>query len=153
MAPRTLVLTLALTLAISAAALAAPLKGKTYKGTTPTTGRDSEHHKVKIVSHAVSLKVSSNGKKVSVHLSFGRPLLYCQTQSEVHYQETTPAKISGSGGFRATIAERFTKSVGGAPITQVISGRFSGHTVKGTIRTTAEGEKFCEGTTTFSAHA
>ena len=104
------------------------------------------------MSHTVSLKVSSNGKKVTVHLSSGA-LLYCQTPSEIHYQETTPAKISGSGGFRATIAERFTKSVGGAPITQVISGHFSGQTVKGTIRTTAEGEKFCEGTTTFSAHA
>ena len=153
MAKRTLALTLSLTLALAVTALAAPLKGKTYKGSTPKFGSDSEHHKVAITVHSISLKVSSNGKKVSVHLSFGRPLLYCQTSSEVHVQETTPAKISGSGSFKATIAERFTKSVGGAPITQIVSGRFSGHNVKGTIRTTAEGEKFCEGTTTFSAHA
>jgi hypothetical protein len=154
MAPRTLALTLALTLAITVSALAAgPLKGKTYKGTTPKFGTSLEHHKTAVPSHTISLKVSSNGKKVSVHLSFGHPILFCQTKSEVHVEETTPAKISGNGSFKATIAERFQKSVGGAPVTQVVTGRFSGHNVTGTIRTEAENEKFCEGTVAFSAHA
>jgi hypothetical protein len=150
MAPRTIVLTLALTLAVSAAALASPLKGKTYRGTTASKGEESEHHKVPVPSHSISLKVSSNGKKVSVHLSFGRPLFYCGTQEQVHYETTSAANISGSGSFRASIAERFTNSVGPAPITQVISGRFNGHSVSGTIRTEAAE---CSGTTTFSAHA
>jgi len=149
MASRTLALTIALTLALAAAALAGPLKGKTYKGTTPTTGTESQHHKVKVVSHTISLKVSSNGKKVSVHLSFGRPLLYCGTQEQVHVAETSPASISSNGSFKATIQERFSKSVGPAPITQVISGHFKGSKVSGTIRTEAAE---CSGSTSFSAH-
>lgn len=150
MAMRTVSLALVLTLALCAAALAGPLKGKTYKGSTPSTGRDSEHHTVKVASHSINLKVSSNGGKVSVHLSFGQPLFYCGTQEQVHVQETSPTKISANGSFKATILERFTKSIGPAPITQVISGRFSGKKVSGTIRTEA-GE--CSGSTSFSAHA
>jgi len=149
MASRILALTIALTLALTAAALAGPLKGKTYKGTTPTTGTEKEHHKVRIVSHSISLKVSSNGKKVSVHLSFGSPLLYCGNQEKVSVEETSPAPISSSGSFKASIQERFSKSVGPAPITQVISGHFNGSKVSGTIRTEAAE---CSGTTSFSAH-
>jgi hypothetical protein len=149
MASRTIALTIALTLALAAAALAGPLKGKTYTGKTPTTGTESEHHKASVVSHTISLKVSSNGKKVSVHLSFGRPLFYCSTQEQVTVAETTPATISSSGSFKATIAERFSKSVGPAPISQVITGRFKGSTVSGTIRTEAAE---CSGSTSFTAH-
>jgi len=149
MAKRILALTLSLTLVLAGAALAAPLKGKTYKGSTPTSGVDHEHHKQKLVSHTISLKVSSNGKKVTVHMSFGHPLFYCGTQSEVHYQTTSPAKITSSGAFKATILERFTNSVGGAPITQIVSGHFNGKSVKGTIRTEAAE---CSGSTSFSAH-
>jgi hypothetical protein len=150
MASRTLALTFALTLVMAAAALAGPLNGKTYKGATGSTGTEAEHHKVRVASHSISLKVTSNGKKVSVHISFGRPLFYCSTQEQVHVAETTPAKISSNGSFKATIGERFTQSVGPAPITQVISGRFSGKTVTGTIRTEAAE---CSGSTSFSAHA
>jgi len=150
MASRTLALTLALTLVMAAAALAGPLNGKTYKGSTGSKGTEAAHHKVSVISHSISLKVASNGKKVSVHISFGRPLYYCTTQEQVHVEETSPAKISSNGSFKATIAERFTQSVGPAPITQVISGRFNGKTVTGTIRTEAAE---CSGSTTFSAHA
>jgi len=149
MASRTLALTLALTLVMAAAALAGPLNGKTYKGSTGSTGT-AEHHKVGVISHSISLKVSSNGKKVSVHISFGKPLFYCSTQEQVHVEETSPVKISSNGSFKATIAERFNQSVGPAPITQQISGRFNGKKVTGTIRTEAAE---CSGSTTFSAHA
>jgi len=149
MAPRTLALTFVLTLALAAAAFAGPLNGKTYKGSSSSTGQESEHHKVRVVSHSISLKVSSNGKKVSVHISFGRPLFYCSTQELVHVAETSPAAISSSGSFKATIQERFSKSVGPAPITQVVTGHFSGSKVSGTIRTEAAE---CSGSTSFSAH-
>lgn len=150
MASRTIALTFALTLALAAAALAGPLKGKTYTGKTPTMGTESEHHdKIAIVAHSISLKVSSNGKKVSVHLNFGRPLFYCSTQEQVTVAETSPATISSSGSFKATIAERFSKSVGPAPISQVITGHFNGTTVTGTIRTEAAE---CSGSTNFTAH-
>jgi hypothetical protein len=150
MAPRTIALTLALTLAIAAGALAAgPLKGKTYKGTTPKIGLSSEHNKTALVAHTISLKVSSNGKKVTVHLSFGHPLFYCQSKLETHFETTSAAKISSNGSFKATIQERFTNSVGGAPITQQISGKFSGSKVTGTIRTEAD---VCSGSVSFSAH-
>ena len=102
-----------------------------------------------MASHSISLKVSSNGKKVSVHISFGHPLFYCSTQEQVHVEETSPAKISSNGSFKATIAERFSKSVGPAPITQVVSGHFNGNKVSGTIRTEAAE---CSGSTSFSAH-
>ncbi|HTY96036.1 MAG TPA: hypothetical protein VMB91_03280 [Solirubrobacteraceae bacterium] len=150
MASRTLALTFALTLALAAVAFAGPLKGKTYNGTTSTTGQEGEHHKVKVVGHTISLKVASNGKKVSVKISFGHPLFYCSTQELTHVAETSPATISSNGSFKATIAERFSKSVGPAPITQVVTGRFSGSKVSGTIRTEAAE---CSGTTSFSAHA
>jgi hypothetical protein len=150
MASRTLALTIALTFALAAVALAGPLKGKTYKGSSSSTGHESEHHKVRVVSHSISLKVSSNGKKVTVHLSFGRPLFYCSTQEQVHFAETSPATIASNGSFKATIQERFSKSVGPAPITQIVTGRFSGSKVSGTIRTEAAE---CSGSTSFSAHA
>ncbi len=149
MASRTIALTIALTLALAVAAFAGPMKGKTYKGSSATTGQESEHHKVKVASHSISLKVSSNGKKVSVKISFGRPLFYCSTQEQVHVAETSPATISSSGSFKATIQERFKKSVGPAPITQVVSGHFNGNKVSGTIRTEAAE---CSGSTSFSAH-
>jgi len=149
MASRTIALTIALTLALAAAAFAGPVGGKTYKGSTSTTGSEAEHHKVKVASHAITLKVASNGKKVSVKISFGKPLFYCSTQQQTKVAETSPAKISANGSFKATIQERFTKSVGPAPITQVVTGRFSGSKVSGTIRTEAAE---CSGSTSFSAH-
>ena len=102
-----------------------------------------------MVGHSISLKVASNGKKVSVKISFGHPLFYCSTQEQTHVAETSPATISSNGSFKATIAERFSKSVGPAPITQVVTGKFSGSKVSGTIRTEAAE---CSGTTSFSAH-
>ena len=96
------------------------------------------------------IEFSINGKKVSVHLSFGRPLFYCSTQEQVTVEETTPATITSNGSFKATIQERFSKSVGPAPITQVVTGRFSGSKVSGTIRTEAAE---CSGSTSFSAHS
>lgn len=144
------VLTLMLTLAISAVALAAgPQKGKTYKGTTPKYGVSSEGgHKIKLETGAITLKVSSNGKTVTVHFASSLPILYCQTTETLHEQTSAPAKISGSGSFKAIVDERFKAGIGAPSIVQTVTGKFSGGTVKGTIRTEpAE----CGGSAGFSA--
>ena len=76
------------------------------------------------------------------------PLLYCNTTEQLHSQSTKAASISGSGSFQATINERFKSGPGAAAIVQVVSGRFSGGSVSGTVHTEA-GE--CGGSTSFSA--
>jgi hypothetical protein len=150
---RALAATLALTLAISAAALASgPLKGRTYEGSAPSSGISSEgHHQLRL--HAggnIVLRVAGSGKSVTVRFSSSSPVLYCNTQQALQVQSTKPATVSGAGRFRASIAERFAAGPGAPAIVQVVSGRFSGRTVSGTIHTNA-GE--CGGVTTFSARA
>jgi len=150
---RTLAATVALTLAVSAAALASgPLKGKTYVGSAPATGISSRgHHRLAL--HAggnITLKVAGNGRSVTVRFSSSSPVLYCNTTKALQVQSTKPAQISGSGTFRASINERFAAGPGPPAIVQVVSGKFSGRTVRGTISTQAAE---CSGSASFSASA
>jgi hypothetical protein len=148
---RTSIITLAFTLAISAGALAAGLlKGKTYQGKTPSSGVDSEGHRQRLTVTGISLGVAASGKSVTVRFASNDPILYCVTQELLHSQSTKPALISKSGTFKATIDQRFAAGSLAPAVVQVVSGQFSGHTVKGTIHTQA-GE--CSGVTTFSATA
>lgn len=149
---RALATTLLLTLAVSAAALAAgPLKGKTYGGSTSSMGVNSEGLRLRLrVTGPILLNVAASGKTVTVRFGSPYPILYCLPNEQLHSQSTSPAKISASGAFRATIAERFAAGSGPAAIVQVVSGRFSGRTVTGTLHTEA-GE--CGGVTSFSAAA
>lgn len=149
---RILALALALALLISTAALAAGvLKGKTYQGKTVSSGRDGEGHTQRFkAAAAIALRVAGSGRTVTVSLPSTAPLLYCFTKEQIQVQSTKPAKISGSGSFRATVDQRFVAGPGEPAIVQVISGRFSGGTVTGTIRTEAAE---CSGSTTFSAKA
>ncbi len=148
--PRTFAITLALTLTCTAAALAAgPLRGKTYEGPAPSSGVDGEGHHVHThASGNLVLRVAANGKSVTVRFSSTAPVLYCQPQQQLQVQTTKPASISRSGKFTATIDERFMAGPGAPSIVQLVTGQFSGHTVKGTIRTQAPP---CSGVSSFSA--
>jgi len=148
---RTLAMTVALALGATASALAAPLNGKTYEGSTPSSGVNDEGHRVP--THAagnIALRVSGNGKSVTVRFSSSIPLLYCRTQARLHVQSTHAASISSNGAFKATIAERFMAGTGPPSIVQVVSGRFSGRSVHGVIRTQ---QPECGGIAGFSAMA
>jgi hypothetical protein len=147
---RTFAITLALTLAGSAVALAAgPLTGKTYEGGAPSSGVNSEGHRVRThATGSIILRVAGSGRSVTVRLSSSSPVLYCITQQQLHSQSTKPASISRGGTFRATISERFAVGPGPPAIVQVVTGQFSGRTVRGRIHTQA-GE--CGGVTSFSA--
>jgi len=149
----TLAAVAALTLAGAASALAAgPLKGKTYQGGAPLTGVTSEgHHHIRLYAGGyITLRVARSGKSVSVRFTSPWPVLYCHTQQKLHVQSTKAATISRAGSFTATIVERFAAGPGSNSITQVVTGRFSGHTVKGAIHTHAAE---CGGTSTYSARA
>jgi hypothetical protein len=143
---------LSLTLAISATALAGPLGGRTYEGRTRSSGVDSEghSHRLSAAAGAITLRVSSNGRSVTVRFPSSHPLLYCNTTEQLHSQSTKAASISGGGTFKASINQRFSAGPGASAIVQVVSGRFSGGSVSGTVRTEA-GE--CGGSTSFSARA
>ena len=151
-ATRVLVIAFALALAITAAAFAGPLRGKTYVGAVPTRGIRSEHHRTVAIRAGgnITLKVSGNGKSVYVHFTSSRPVLYCNTGKTLQVQAARPARITGSGSFKAFISERFNRSPGLAPIVQVIYGHFSGGSATGTIETRAAE---CSGVSYFSAHA
>jgi hypothetical protein len=144
--------TLAITLVSSAGALAAgPLKGKTYEGAAPSSGVDSEHHRTRThASGAIILRVTARGTSVTVSFSSNSPIIYCIPEQQLHKQSTKPASISGNGTFKAAVAERFAAGPGPPGIVQVVTGRFSGHTVRGTIQTHAAD---CGGVTSFSATA
>jgi hypothetical protein len=147
---RAVAITLVLTFAISAAALAAgPLKGKTYKGAGPSSGVNSEGQKQPLdATSAIVLAVAHSGKSVTVRFTSTFPVLFCRPSKPLSSQTTKPAKVSASGSFRATVSQRFAAGPGPAAIVQVVSGKFSGRTVKGTIHTEA-GE--CGGVSSFSA--
>jgi hypothetical protein len=149
---RVLALAFALALLISTGALAAgALKGKTYQGKTASSGRDSEGHTQRFKAPgAMSLHVAGSGRAVTVSFPSTVPLLYCFTKEQIQVQSTKPAKVSASGSFRATVEQRFVAGPGEPAIVQVVSGRFSGGNVTGTIRTEAAE---CSGSTTFSARA
>jgi hypothetical protein len=143
---------IAIALVGSAATLAAgAARGKTYEGGVPTTGIDLEGHRVR--THAIGkivLRVAASGRSVTVRFSSSAPVLYCVTPQRLHVQSTKPARISSSGNFTATVAQRFAAGPGAPAIVQVVKGRFSGGTVRGTIHTQA-GE--CGGSGAFSATA
>jgi hypothetical protein len=135
----------------AAFAAAGPLKGRVYQGGVPSRGVDHEGHHVR--THAtgnIVLRVASNGRSVSVRFSSTAPVLYCVTQEQIHAQTTKPARISKSGKFSATIDERFKAGPGAPSIVQVVTGRFTGGTVRGQIRTQAPP---CGGVSNFSASA
>jgi hypothetical protein len=148
----TLAVALGLTVASSASALGGPLKGKTYEGTTPTTGVTQEgHHRVLLrAGGKIILRVSRNGRSVTVRFSSSSPVLYCRTAQALQVQATKAAAISSSGSFRASISQRFKAGPGAPAIVQLITGRFSGHTLRGTIKTVAEP---CSGSASFTATA
>ncbi len=143
---------LLLALACSATALAATsLKGKTYQGGVPSWGT-SEGHRIRThTSGNIMLAVAGNGRSVTVRFSSSSPVLYCVSSERLHVQSTKPASVASNGTFRATIAQRYKAGSGPSAITQVITGRFSGHTVKGTIRT--EAGEYCSGSASFTATA
>jgi hypothetical protein len=147
-------LSLILAIALAASALAAwPLKGKSYQGAVPATGVKSEGHRHRLPLHAggnITLQVAGNGRSVTVRFSSSNPVLYCNTTKALQVQTTKPARISRSGSFRASIDERFAAGPGPQAIVQVVSGKFSGRTVRGTISTQAPP---CSGSASFSARA
>ncbi len=152
-AHRILPVALVLTVAGTATALAAgPLKGRTYEGSAPASGVTSEgHHRVALRAGGnISLHVSGNGRSVSVRFTSSKPVLYCITTKALHVQTTRSAPISGSGTFKASITERFAAGPGAPAIVQVVTGRFSGGSVSGSIYTNAAE---CSGTSYYSARA
>jgi hypothetical protein len=147
----TFALVLVVALASSAAALAGPLKGKTYEGGVPSSGTNLEGHHARI--HAggnIVLRVARGAGSVTVRFSSSAPLIYCNTQEKLHSQSGKAASISRSGTFKASIAERFGTGPGPPAIVQVVSGKFSGRTVRGTIHTE---QPECGGVSSFSATA
>jgi hypothetical protein len=151
-AHRTFAITLALTLVGAAGALAAgPLNGKTYEGGAPSSGINSEGHRLR--THArgnIVLRVAGSGRSVTVRFSSSSPILFCNTQQRLYSQSTKSASISGGGAFKARISQNFAPGPGLPAIVQVVTGTFSGHTVRGTIHTQAAE---CSGVTSFSATA
>jgi hypothetical protein len=149
-----LVIAFALTLAITADAFAAgALNGKTYAGRTPSSGVNHEGFHTKLTVVGIKLVVSHDGRSVTVRFTSPQPLIYCQTSETVFKQSGKAARISGGGSFSATVGIRFAAGAntpGPPPVTEVVSGRFSGHSVRGTIHTNAAE---CSGSTSFSATA
>ena len=148
---RTLAGTLAVTLVASATAFASgAVGGKTYVGSVPSSGirKESGHRVALRAGGNIDLSVARNGRSVTVRFSSSAPVLYCLTLKSLKVQTTKPAKISSSGSFSASIDERFQPGPGLPPIVQVVSGRFSGKSVSGTIKTNAAE---CSGSTSFSA--
>jgi hypothetical protein len=153
---RTVAATLMLTLSISVVALAAgPLKGKTYTGRTPASGVGSEGSFSFGAPLPVVLKVSANGKSVTASFpgiseaGTHRAVFYCNVGVALIRQVTKPATISKkTGSFQATILDKLSEEPS-VPLQQIVTGKFNGHTVKGTVHTvTSPG---CSGSTTYTA--
>ena len=152
-ARKTVLTAVALTLVGGAAALASgPMHGKTYVGAVPSYGTTSEgNHRVRLRAGGnIIVRVAGNGGSVIVKFSSPYPVLYCQTGKALQVQKTTSARVSGGGTFQASIEERFKAGPGAPAIVQVVTGRFNGHWLFGTIYTRA-GE--CGGTASYSAYA
>jgi hypothetical protein len=126
-------------LATGAVALAAgPVRGGIYRGST-AHGRD-----------AISLRVSGNGRSVKV--SVPNPPGYSSGCAGPTVASTRAASISGRGSFSGSISyvfPLFQKTV----VKVFFSGRFSGRSVKGTVRSQYIYSKACSGSTSFSARA
>jgi hypothetical protein len=149
-ATRTLAIAVALTLLAAASAYAGAQGGKTYTGAVSATGirKESGRRVALRAGGKIVLKVSKSGRSVSVRFTSPYPVLYCFTTKPLRVQTTKSAKISSSGAFSASIAERFDPGPGLPSIVQVVSGHFSGGSVSGTIKTQAAE---CSGSTSFSA--
>jgi hypothetical protein len=136
---RVLIFTPVVVMASAAVALAAsPVRGGTYRGTT-AHGRD-----------AISLKVAGNGRSVKV--SVPTPPGYSSGCGGPAQPSTRSARISRGGSFSGSISYEFAlfhKTV----VKVFFSGRFSGRSVKGTIRAQYVYSKACSGSTSFSARA
>jgi len=135
---------LTLLLAAAAALAAGPKKGATYTGTT-VQGKEP-----------ITLKVSANGKSVTVGVQFAP--LYCQGGGAGERQITKPAAIAKNGSFSGTIAYEFVPTH--KQTTKLyFKGKFSGKSVRGTARSefgliSAEARKSlaeCNGSTSFTA--
>lgn len=142
---RTLGLTVFALLVSAAVAMAAgPKKGATYSGTI-VQGKTT-----------ITLKVSSNGKSVTVGVPSAP--LYCQGGCGPERQLTKPAAIAKNGSFKGTIVYEFTPTHKNTT-KLYFSGKFSGKSVKGTARSefgliSAEAHKTlaqCDGSASFSA--
>jgi hypothetical protein len=126
-------------IATGAVALAAgPVRGGTYRGTTAHGGA------------AITLKVSGNGRSVKV--SVPNPPGYSSGCGGPTVASTRAAGISGGGSFSGSISYEFPlfhKTV----VKVFFSGKFSGRSVKGTVRSQYVYSKPCSGSTSFSARA
>lgn len=97
----------------------------------------------------IEIIVSATGEAASVRFLAGihEPLIYCaHNYGPIHNaaaSTTHPARISSDGSFTATVGEKPDYPV------EVVSGRFVGGEVDGTVQTVPQGE--CGGTTTFAA--
>ena len=138
-------LRLALALAITACAatgavaLAANVvRGATYTGTVVHT------------KEPITLKAAKSGKAVTVSVAF--PPLYCEGGGVGTRQITKAAPIAKNGSFKASIAYEF-QPTHRTTAHLLLSGRFSGQTVKGTARSEFPLAKQCDGSTTFTAKA
>lgn len=150
---RTLFIAVAVALIGSASALAGPVNGGRYVGSLPTSGTaDYKHLHLQTYADGeeIILTVAHNGRTVTARFSSNHPFMFCRVEQSLKQQTTTPAAISRSGSFTATIGQKFLVQSGAPAVTQVITGRFSGRHVSGTIRTLA-GE--CGGVSSFSASA
>ncbi len=134
----------------AASALAGPLAGKTYNGQTASRGTNEKNRQLLIHPGPtpISLKVSRSGRSVTIRFPTHSALFYCVTAEKLSGTPTATGSISSSGRFHVTVGERFSPAPGPPPITESVSGKFSGSSVSGTIRTVAPP---CGGTTTFSA--
>jgi hypothetical protein len=150
-----LILSSAIALALAAgpatSALGGALNGRTYETNVPSSGVNNEGHRVRTHSGGrLVLRVSSNGRSVTVHFTSSSPFFYCNVQQRLRVQSTRPAPLSSNGSFKATIEQRFLPGPGPAAIVQVITGHFSGRAVHGAIRTK---QPECGGIAGFSANA
>ena len=142
----------ALVLGAAVAAAAGPLHGASYVGAAPSSGVSSEgHHRLKLhAGGTIVLKVSRNGRSVTVGYTSASPIHYCRTSKALKVQRSHSTSISGSGSFRAAVSQRFQATPGPPPIVQIVSGRFNGRSVSGKIETRAAE---CSGVSYFSARA
>jgi hypothetical protein len=135
---------LALLVSAAVAIAAGPKKGATYSGTI-VQGKT-----------AITLKVSANGKAVTVGVPSAP--LYCQGGGGPERQITKPATIGKDGSFKGTITYEFTPTHKNTT-KLYFSGKFSGKSVTGHARSefgliSPEAHKNlaqCNGSASFSA--
>jgi hypothetical protein len=123
--------------------------GSFYWGKTGPTSFLSEGTRYPGRAEPIEITVSATGETASVRFPAGihEPLIYCAHNDGPVYNAAAstshPALIASDGTFTASVGERPDYPV------QVVSGRFVGGEVYGTVQTVAQGE--CGGTTTFAA--